>query len=291
MVHDRSDIAQDRLRIHLIAAAVLSVGLIWSYWPTLVELWSFWRHNPDYSVGQLVPLIVAYLVWTRRDELRRQPIAVCWWGLAVLLFAQAVRFVGLFYLYGSLERYSIVLSLAGVVLLLTGPGVSRRLIWVGLFLLLMVPLPNRIHYAVSLPLQDFAARSAVVGLEMLGHLVLRQGHVLYLSDETAIAVAEACSGLRMLTAFVVVSATLAFVVRRPPWQKAILVVSSLPVAILANTLRLIATALLYESSGSELAERFFHDFAGLTMMPLAVMVLAAELGVLQWIAMNRQVSQ
>ncbi len=84
----------------------------------------------------------------------------------------------------------------------------------------------------------------------------------------------------MLTAFVVVSATLAYVVNRPRWQKVALVLSSVPVAILCNLIRLVVTAILYMVASGETAERFFHDFAGLTMMPLAVLILIGELWIM-----------
>lgn len=270
--------------IKWLTTVLLAGAFIWSYWPTLTELWEFWRHNPDYSVGRLVPLVAIYLIWTDRNALRTLPMRVCWWGLAVILSAQAIRFFGLFFYYGSLERYSMVLTVAGIVLLIFGYSITRRLVYVLVFLLLTVPLPDRVHNSVSLPLQSFAASSAVVGLEMLGYVVDRQGNVLTLGEDTSVAVAEACSGLRMLTAFVMVAATLAFLVRRPRWQKTILVISSIPVAIIANTLRLIVTVVLYEKAGSEVAERFFHDFAGLSMMPFAIMILVGELWLLKRIA-------
>ncbi len=256
---------------------------VWSYWPVLSDLWDFWRHNADYSVGQLVPFVAVWMIWSYRHELRKLPVRTCWWGLLVLLISQALRLAGLYYMYGSVERYSIVLTIAGVVLLVWGHQVARQLVWVFLFLLLMIPLPGRVHDQVAVPLQSFASASAVFCLETAGYLVARHGNVLELSDRTSVAVAEACSGLRMLTAFTVVAATLAFMVRRPAWQKAVIVLSSIPVAILANTLRLVATVLLHEWIGGEVANRFFHDFAGLTMMPLAVVILVIELRLLRWI--------
>ena len=91
----------------------------------------------------------------------------------------------------------------------------------------------------------------------------------------------------MLSAFVVVAATLAYVVRRPPWQKVALIVSSIPVAIACNLLRLVATALLFLMVSGEIAKTFFHDFAGWTMMPLAIAMLAVEL----WIMSKLVVSE
>jgi exosortase/archaeosortase family protein len=91
------------------------------------------------------------------------------------------------------------------------------------------------------------------------------------------AVAEACSGLRMLTAFVIVAAFIAYIIKRPRWQKAVILMSSIPVAVLCNILRLCVTAMLILLVNTEVAEKFFHDFAGLAMMPTAVLLLFGEL--------------
>lgn len=273
-----------RRTTQVVIAGVLLAAGAWSYWPVLSDLWEFWQVNADYSVGQLVPLVAIWMVWSYRHELGRLPAQVCWWGLLVLLISQVIRLAGLYYWYGSLERYSIVLAVVGVVLLVWGRQVARRLAWVFLFLVLMVPLPGRVHRQVAVPLQSFATTSAVFCLDMTGYLVARQGNDLFLSDRTSVTVAEACNGLRMLTAFTVVAAALAFVVRGQPWQKAVIVLSSIPVAILANTLRLVATLLLHEWFGGEVAKRFFHDFAGWSMMPAALIILLAEFRLLRWIA-------
>lgn len=265
------------------AALLLLIVFLWSHWPIFRDLWTFWQTSPDYSVGQLVPLVLIYLVWSDRKALGRLPVRTCWGGLALLVFAQGIRFFGLLYMYGSLERYSLILTLAGAILFLLGPVATRRMLYMLAFLVLMMPPPRYIHNHVALPLQNLATSGAVFGLEFLGYLVERQGNVLRLSDETTVAVAEACSGLRLLTAFIVVAATLAFVERRPPWQNTILVLSSLPIAILANILRLIVTILLYEYSGSEVADRFFHDYAGWSMMPFAVVVLLGEIWLIHWL--------
>jgi exosortase len=266
-------------------AVVALVGtLIWSYWPTLGDLWRVWKGNQDYSAGQVVPLIAVYLLWSGRKRLFTIPARICWWGAGVLLIAQGVRLAGVLLAYGSLEQYSLVLSVMGIALLVLGFPLAWRLKWILLFLVLIVPLPRRAHESLTLPLQELATSSAVYGLELLGFLVHREGNVLRLDEQVTVAVAEACSGLRMLTAFVIVSATLAFVVRRPAWQKALLLVSSVPVAILANSLRVVVTALLYYLSTSEVAESFSHDFAGLLMMPLAIAASMGLLHLLRWLA-------
>lgn len=274
----RSDIGQVAVRYDWIAVgAAVVLAFLWSYWPTIADLFREWQHNEDYSVGQLVPLAALYLLWHDRHRLRECRIKPCWWGVAIIVIAQMGRAYGLLFLFESAERYSLVLTIIGLVVLLLGLEITWRLKWLLLFLFLMVPLPGRLHNMISGPLQTLATVGAVVTLELSGITLVREGNTIVLNDSVTLAVAEACSGLRMLTAFVVVAATLAYVVNRPPWQKATLVLSSIPVAIICNLARLFVTAQLSLLASSELAERFFHDFAGLTMMPLAVLILAGEL--------------
>jgi len=257
-------------------AAVLA-ALVWSYWTTIVQLVLEWQRNQDYSVGMLVPPVAVILIWLGRNKLQGSEVRPCGWGLALILAAFALRKFGLDFLYESLERYSLVLSLIGVALLVLGWRVCWRLRWVMLFLFLMVPLPGAVHNRISGPLQSAATSGAVFLLEVFGVDVLQEGNVIILGEDTRLAVAEACSGLRMLTAFVVVSYFMACVIKRPAWQKVTILLSSIPIAIVCNILRLVITALLYLVASSATAETFFHDFAGITMMPMALLILVGEI--------------
>ena len=225
-----------------------------------------------------------YLVWSDRDKVRQMIPAPCWWGVGIILCAMAARFFGLFFLYESAERYAFVIAIVGTVVLVLGTKLAWVLRWILVFLFLMVPLPGQVHNMISGPLQSAATSGAVFGLELVGIEVAREGNVMLLNDEVPVAVAEACSGLRMLTAFVVVAAVFAYVVDRPKWQKMLLVVSSIPVAIICNLLRLVVTSLLFLWASSDVAETFFHDFAGLAMMPTAIVMLAGVLWVSSRIA-------
>jgi exosortase len=260
---------------------VLCAALLWSYWPVLSSLWRDWQTDPNYSVGQLVPLVVLYLLWHDRAALQACRLHPAWIaGGALCGLALAARLFGLLFMYESAERYALVVTVAALALLAGGWLVLRRAGWMLAILLLMVPLPGRINNAISGPLQDLATAGAVFTLEVCGVDVEQEGRVMLLNGHVPIAVAEACNGLRMLTAFVLVAATLAFVINRPRWQKMVLVLSSVPVALACNILRLVITAVLFLATSSETAERFFHDFAGLTMMPAAVALLAGELWLL-----------
>ncbi len=261
---------------------VLGLGLAlgWSFADTLAGLIGDWGSDDNYSVGALVPIVALLLLWVRRDRLTDIAVGICWWGAVLVLAAQALRFFGVLFLFESAERYALWLTVIGLVLWLAGPATVWKVRWILLFLLLAIPLPGRVHNAISGPLQSLATQGAAVGLEMLGVTVLRQGNVVLLNDEVPVAIAEACSGLRLLTAFVVVTAVMVFLARRPVWQKTVVLISCVPIAILCNLLRLTVTALLFLVIEQKRAEWFFHDCAGFFMMPLAVGAVFLEFWIL-----------
>ena len=263
----------------LFAGVGVSAALLWSYWSTIQSLLHEWLNDPNYSVGLLVPIAAVYLVWLDRAKLGKLDIKPCLWGLPVIGLGEIGRTIGLIRVTEAAERYGLVLVIAGLVLLIAGKAVFQRLFWVLAFLLLMPPLPGVVHNAIAGPLQGMATRGSVFVLELMGIAVLNEGNVLLIDGEH-FAVAEACSGLRMLTAFIVVGCVLAMVVDRPRLQKAVLVGSTIPVAIACNLTRLVCTVLLFKVTNADVAKTFFHDFAGWTMMPLAVVMLLVELWIL-----------
>ena len=254
-----------------IGAGAVAACFLWSYWnPTIVSLWGLWMRSDEFSSGLLVPFLAVYILWSRRHgltEVEIRPAIV--WGLAAFAAAQAMRFLGLWLMYGSAENLSLLASICALVLLLFGWGVVWRVWPVLAFLFLMLPFPHRVQGWITVPLQRWATTSAVFGLEMLGFEVERHGNVIDLNG-TMVAVAKACNGLRMLTAFVVIAALVALVVERRWWEKAILVASSVPIAFACNTLRLIITAIAFTRINTEAWEKAFHDFGGLAMMPVAL---------------------
>ncbi len=264
--------------VGLIAAgAILVLATAWSYSGTMLDLFTEWQRNEDYSAGQLVPLVVLVFLWVERKKLAQCALTPCWWaGIALLTLAQLGRAFGLLFVFESAERYSLVLTVWALVVFVAGWQAVRRTIWILLFLLLMVPFPGQIHNSISGPLRQTATTGSVFLLEVFFSGIRREGHVIYIREH-ALGVLEACSGLRMLTAFIIVAAFIAYMVRRPRWQKAVVVGSSIPIAVLCNVLRIFITAILIVWAGSEVGEKFFHDFAGLVMMPVAVMIIFGEL--------------
>jgi len=251
---------------------------MWAHWPTMRNLFHGLAGNGDYSAGVIVPPLAAFLIWRKRGLLRFSSWTPCWWaGIPLLLFAETCRAYGFLSALASVERYSLVLTAAGSVLVIAGWQVFRRVLWIFLFLLLMVPLPGQVHNLISPPLQNIATTGAVFLLEACGTSVSQQGNIVVLNGRTPLGVEEACDGLRMLIAFVIAAALIAQMVKRPRWQKAVVLASSIPVAVICNVIRIFFTALLMLYVGSEAWQEFFHDIGGFVMIAVAVSLLFGEI--------------
>lgn len=264
---------------HWVAACLVVITFLWSYWPNLKDLWNVWQRNDEYSCGLLVPFLAIYILWSRRHDITKCPIKPSFWGIFIFIAAQAIRLFGLFFMYSSAERLSIALSAAAVVLLLFGWRLLRKVSTILLFLCLMLPWPNRIQAAVTLPLQRWATTSAVFCLEILGYQIVQEGNVIHIGN-TMVAVAEACNGLRMVTAFFVISGLVVLLVNKSWWEKLIVLASSLPIALFCNTVRLTATSIAFTILTGEYWEKIFHDYGGYAMMPLALAAVMLELWIL-----------
>jgi exosortase len=258
-----------------IIAVFLVAAFIWSNWTTLKDLWGIWQGSDEYSSGLLVPFLAAYILWVRREGLAACSIQPSLWGLPVFAAAQAIRFAGLFFMYSSMERFSIVVSVAGLLLLLFGWNYFRKVLTVLLFLCLMLPLPVSIHSSLLLPLQSWATASAVFCLEVMGYDVIRTGNIIDVNG-TTVAVIEACNGLRMIMAFFVIGGFIVLLSRRAKWEKLLVFLSGVPIALLCNTVRLTVTAVAFTYVKGEYWEKLFHDFGGYAMMPFAIGIIILE---------------
>jgi exosortase len=256
-------------------AGIVSIAFLWSYWPGIMDLWNIWQGSDEYSSGLLVPFLAIYLLWSRRVQFNAVPLRPSLWGIPAFVGAQAVRFFGLFFMYGSAEMLSIVLSIAALVLLLFGRDFFRKVSPIVLFLFLMLPWPHRVQAALALPLQQWATSSAVFCLEVMGYEVAHEGNIIHIG-QASVAVAEACNGLRMITAFFVISGLVVLLVERAWWEKLIVFASSLPIALFCNTVRLAVTAIAFTVLEGEYWEKIFHDFGGYAMMPLAIVIVIGE---------------
>jgi exosortase len=266
-------------------AALVAVlaALTFLYVPLFSYSYKQWL-KPEYSHGFLVPLFAAYLAWRWRAAAPRQ---IAWpnaWGLAFLLGGAALYLFATFTNYAKewVQGASLCINLCGLALLLGGWPALNWLYLPLAFLVFMFPLPYKVETALSIPLQKIAAIGSEFVLQTLGYATYREGVVLHVRDHT-LEVANACNGLSMLLTFVTLSVGMALVVRRPWLDRGLILVAAIPIALVANVLRIAVTGVLYCEGGQELGDKLFHDFAGWVMMPLALLILWAGLKLLDWV--------
>ncbi len=227
-----------------------------------------------------MPVFSGFLLWYRRAMLRNVEWKGSLWGLPLLVIAAAMRMASSYYYYDLLDPASLVPCLAGVTLFVGGWKVLHWA-WPSIvFLVFMVPLPGFVAGLMGHPLQRFATIASTFVIQTLGIPVVAEGNVLCLSDGQ-IGVAEACNGLRNMMLFLAVCVGVAFLMRRSMAEKIIVVVSAAGIALVANLVRITATAILHQSASHAAANTLYHDLAGWFMMPLAVVLLWLELAYLR----------
>lgn len=263
-------------------ALIVAILLLWVFWPTLEVISKRWISDVEYSHGYLVPVFSAYLLWSRRGRLSTGSTQPSWLGLPVLAVGLTMRFAGTYMFLDWLAGVSLIPCLAGIALL-AGGKTALRWSWPAIaFLVFMIPLPFRVEVALAQPLQHVATVASTYALQTLGFNAFAEGNVIRMG-QIRIGVVEACSGLSMLLVFFALATAVAMVVQRPWLDKTVLLVSAVPVAILANVIRITVTGILHKVAGQKIADLVFHDLAGWLMMPLALGLLWAELRLLAWV--------
>jgi exosortase len=260
----------------MLSAGVLLALLLWSFWTTLSTMADRWAGDPQYSHGFLVPVFALVVLWFRGDWLKKATWEPSLLGLPILLAGVVIRLFAIRRDVEPLDAFALMPTLFGLVLLVWGKSVLRWS-WPALaFLAFMVPLPFFVEVALAHPLRRLATVLSTYSLQTLGYPAVAEGNII-LIDQMKLGVVEACSGLGMLMTFFALSTALALVVKAAPIDRVVLVASALPIALIANVVRITATGMAYQGFGSAAAQAVTHDLSGWLMMPLALVLLWLEL--------------
>jgi exosortase len=265
----------------VLGPALLLIGAaLYAFWPAVAEMADKWRTDPQYSHGYLVPVFALGLLYWRRDKLERNKCRADWRGLFLIGLGAALFVAGGFLYLDSVAAGALIPTLLGVTLLLGGPAALR---WAGpmvLFLVFMIPLPYAVETALGRPLQSLATAGSTWMLQTAGFPAVAEGNVILL-EHGRIAVVEACNGLSMLLTFAAMTTAMAMAVKRPLLDRLLIVLSTIPVAVLVNMIRIAANGVAMElwtdPAYADTIHKIFHDQGGWLMMPLAIVLLWIEL--------------
>jgi exosortase len=265
---------------------ILTALTLWLYWPTLVRLVQQWGSDQNFSHGYFVPLFSGFVIWQQRERLtgiRRQP---SWSGLALIVGGLALLIVGQLGAELFLSRSSLLLVLAGFVVLFGGWNFFRAVLFPWAFLFLMIPIPAIIFNQITFPLQILASKVAAATLPVFGVPVLRQGNVMTLASQI-LQVAEACSGIRSLMSLVTLAIIYGYLMEKRLWVRYVLALASVPVAVAANSFRIISTGLMVEYWDPDKAEGYFHTSWGWIVFVVSLLMLYGLHALIRWILLKK----
>ena len=243
----------------LLVVALAGIWLISS--PALRNMVATWSGSPEFSHAPLIPLISAFLVWQQKDILERIEFSGSWAGVLLALCGALLAVAGVLASLFPASQYGAVIAVYGVVLAGVGLKVFRRL-WAPLFiLLLMVPLPDFLLNNLSAEMQLISSAIGVWFMRLFGVSVYLEGNVIDLGGYQ-LQVAEACDGLRYLFPLMTLGFIVAYFFKAALWKRVLLFLSSIPITILMNSLRVGMIGIMVEHWGIGMAEGFLHEFQG-----------------------------
>ncbi len=228
--------------------------------------------DSDFAPGFFVPRFSAFVIWQERRKLSEIVLRPSWSGLALLAFALCVLIVGRLGAELFLARVSMLILIAGLVVLFAGWNFFRAIIFPWAFLFLMIPIPTLLFNKITFPLQLLASRIAADALPLLGVPVLREGNVINLPN-MALNVAEACSGIRSLMSLACLAIIYVYLMERRIVVRWALALISLPIAVAANSARIVGTGLVVQYWDPEKAQGFYHLFEGWLVFVVCLLLL------------------
>jgi len=260
-----------------VVLVALGVAVRWADW---MDIWNIFWKDEEASHVILTPIVVAVLVWVRRERLRRITLRTSWLGPVVVSLGCMICYYGEGHGYQSVRHLGAVTIAVGCLVTMLGREVMVNFLPAFAALAFLIPMPPTFRQAISLPLQTVNAYTTEDILTVLGVPVTRSARQLTVNGHD-ISIVEACNGLRLFFSLVMVSYLVAFFMSLKLYVRVLLVVLSPVSAILCNIVRLVPTALFYGYSSAAVGEGF-HEGAGWGMLVVGFVLNFTVVWALRW---------
>jgi exosortase D (VPLPA-CTERM-specific) len=266
-------------RYLIFTSILVLVFLSYMYADSLVFLFSRWLGTEDSSHGIFVPFISGYLVWQSRHRLSQVSGEKSWVGLAVIALGLMLYVVGEFSTLFIVLHFSLWMVIVGLTITLLGIRGAKAIAFPLGYLLTALPLPTFINASLSSQLQLWSSSLGVGCLQLVGVMAFREGNVIDLGP-VQLQVVEACSGIRYLLPLASLALICAYLFKDRMWKRVVLVLSSIPISIVLNGMRIGMIGVLVEFYGKAAAEGFYHLFEGGVIFMVSFGLLIAEMAIL-----------
>jgi len=268
---------RDWIPVVAVQAAILAGILAVYYWPVLVRLVSIWSTDSNWSHGFIIPFFSLYYLYLQRDRmplhLRGPSVPARLIGAGLIMAGFFLYYKGLMWQTGYPKDLSLLATIAGIVLLACGWPVARWGWFAVAFLIFALPAPVRLYEQLTMPLRAVAAQVSGYTLCFLpGMIAEPQGTVveyIYGSRSGTLDIEQACSGMRLLMTMMALGVAMAFMNERPLWQRLVMILSCVPIAIFCNIIRVTTTGFMVVFDRDDLARGTAHTLLGMAMLMVA----------------------
>ena len=264
-----------------LCALVLS-GLVLMFYDGIQNMFRVWTIKEEYSHGFFLPIIAIYILWQRSVTLSQLPYRGSYLGVFVVCVGLMLGLMGELGTLYTVIQYGFLVAIFGVVLSVTGVSTFRYYLFPLLILLFMVPLPSFIYRSLSSELQLVSSQIGVAVIQLFDIPVYLEGNVIDLG-KMKLQVVEACSGLRYLFPLSALAYILALMYQANVFLKAIVFVSSIPITVVMNSLRIGLIGVTVDTWGEKAAEGLLHDFEGWVVFMSSLAIIIFEIRLLSWL--------
>ncbi len=271
----------------LIGLSVLSLALLfYIYYEGLAFMVEIWDTREEYGHGYIIPFIAGFLIWQKSDVLSETEFAGAWAGVLFTILGIALYYAGELSSIYTLIQYGFLIAVFGVVLSALGYSAFRIILVPLIILFFMIPFPNFLLNNISSQLQLISSEIGVFFIRLFDISVFLEGNVIDLGVYK-LQVVEACSGLNYLFPLMTLAFISAYFFTGAFWKKAIIFLSSIPITIFMNSLRIGIIGVTVEYWGIEMADGFLHDFEGWAVFMSCIAILVLEMWILASIGKDR----
>lgn len=264
----------------LAEVAILALLVIAVYWDPIRDIVKIGLRDTDRAYVFIVPVIAGYLAWLRRSRIAALTLRGRWWGPVIIFVGWCCFVTGAYFDVVAMWHFGIISAIIGGLVSFGG----LQIIWYFgpplLILLAVIPIPGSVRQALAQPLQGFATFVTALVLDFFGVPAIRSGNVIQINGN-AVAVGEACNGMRLLIPLGLVIFAFVFSLPLKLRFRMLLLLISIPVALVCNVFRLVPSALAYGYL-PEFAE-MVHDIGGWLMIPLSIGILLLMLRLVEWL--------
>lgn len=269
-------ISMDKVLLGLyVLLAILFIGLMQQS-----GLMLLWTTDEQYGHGFLVVLLLAYLIYERRESLIIERLNFAWLSVPISFFALAFFLLGDVSGISVVSKYGVWFFMISVVFAIGGYSLFYRLLVPIFIVFILIPLPDPVGPSLTAQLQFISSKLGVWVIRAFGGYVYLEGNVIDMGGKVKLLVAEACAGLRYLFPLMSVGAIVVYVMRAPTWMRWVIFLSTIPITIFLNSFRIGVTGLLVDKWGEQHTEGFLHFFEGWIVFIFALIILCIEIWVL-----------